>query len=298
MSNLAKVIADFDTTLNLKVAIGATTATLDSATDDDGIALPTGTYLLTVDGDNSSSKEYYTCTLTGTALTAIQSFSRQWALTSWFVRSHRKGARVTITDWGILKKVVDLLDGTVAGEEMVFKDLTFSGTTTSGLKVKTLTTAQRDASSNAANGQIIYNSTTGELNQYIGWAWSAVAAGSTQADASTTVAGKVEIATSAETIAWTDTGGTGAKLLALPSDQAKNIQSGTFVYGTDVGWDDTYVVALTPTLAAYTAGQTLYFKPTTANTGACSVDFWPSVLNIKTKDGNDPQSVVLELWQK
>lgn len=77
MSNLAKVIADFDTTLNLKVAIGATTATLDSATDDDGIALPTGTYLLTVDGDNSSSKEYYTCTLTGTALTAIQSFSRQ-----------------------------------------------------------------------------------------------------------------------------------------------------------------------------------------------------------------------------
>lgn len=39
---------------------------------------------------------------------------------------------------------------------------------------------------------IIYNSTTGELNQYIGGAWSAVAAGSTQPTASTTVLGKIK----------------------------------------------------------------------------------------------------------
>jgi hypothetical protein len=103
----------------------------------------------------------------------------------------------------------------------------------------------------------------------------------------------VEIATSAESIAGTDTGETGALNSVLPSDIAKNTQSCTFVYWTDVGWDDTYVVALTPTLTAYTAGQRLNFKPTTANTGACTVDFWPSVLNIKTKDGNDPQSGVI-----
>jgi len=48
---------------------------------------------------------------------------------------------------------------------------------------------------------VVYNSTTGELNQYIGGAWSAVAAGSTQANSSTTVAGKVETATSAESLA-------------------------------------------------------------------------------------------------
>jgi len=40
-ASLGKIIADFNTTLNLKVAVAATSATLDSATDDDGVALPT-----------------------------------------------------------------------------------------------------------------------------------------------------------------------------------------------------------------------------------------------------------------
>ena len=105
------------------------------------------------------------------------------------------------------------------------------------------------------------------------------------ANASDTVAGKVEIATSAESIAGTDTGGTGAFNSVLPSDIAKNIQSSTFVYWADAGWDDTYVVALTPTLSAYTTGQRLRFWVTTANTGACSVDFWPWVKSIKLIDG-------------
>lgn len=176
-----------------------------------------------------------------------------------------------------MKKIVDLLDGTTSNSDMTFVDLTFTGTTTSGLKVKSLTTAQRDASSNAANGQIIYNSTTGELNVYQGGAWSAIASGSTQPDASATVAGKVEIATSAESIAGTDTGGTGALLSVLPSDIKTNLftatQAQASVYGDDAGGDDTYVVALTPTLAAYTTGQELRFKPTTSNTGACTIDF-------------------------
>jgi hypothetical protein len=46
---------------------------------------------------------------------------------------------------------MDLADGTVSNEAMTFVDLSFTGTTTSGLKVKSLTTTQRDASSNAAN---------------------------------------------------------------------------------------------------------------------------------------------------
>jgi len=293
MVNTVKVISDFNTTLNLKVAVWATSATLDSATDDNGVALPTGTYILTFDGTNApiESKEYIICTLTGTALTAISSYSCQWVVTSWFLKTHRKWATVTLTDWGALKKLMDLADGTVSNSEMTFVDLTFTGTTTSGLKVKSLTTTQRDASSNAANWQIIYNSTTGELNVYQWGAWSAIASGSTQADASTTVAGKVEIATSAETIAWTDTGGTGAKLVALPSDQAKNIQSGTFTFGADAGGDDTYVVAVTPTLTALTTGMFVNFSATTANTGACTLDAWfGGALAIKTLWGNDPTS--------
>ena len=114
-NTLGKIIADFSTTLSLKVAIGDTSATLSSATDDDGVALPTGTYFLTVDG-NSASKEYIMCTLTSTALTSIQNISRQGTTTSGFIRTHRKGATVSITDFATLKKMLDLLDGTTAIE--------------------------------------------------------------------------------------------------------------------------------------------------------------------------------------
>lgn len=290
------VIADFNTTLNLKVAVGATTATLDSATDDDNVALPTGTYFLTLDGGSVSSKEYIKCTLTGTALTAIQSVSRQGALTSGFARTHRKGSTVTITDFASIRKITDLLDGTTSNADMTFTDLSFTGTTTAGLKVKTLTTTQRNAIT-PANGQIVYDSTLGENYQYIAGSWSAVASGSVQPNASATVAGKVEIATSAESIAGTDTGGTGALLSVLPSDIKTNLftatQAQASVYGADAGGDDTYVVAVVPVLAAYTTGQKLSFKPTTANTGACTIDFWPGVKNIKTIDGNDPQTGVI-----
>ena len=50
-------------------------------------------------------------------------------------------------------------------------------------------------------------------------------------------------------------------------------QAGSETYGTDVGGDDTYVVALSPVLTTYIAGQPLRFKPTTSNTGACTIDF-------------------------
>lgn len=108
---LLKLAADFATTLTSAVAVGATSATLTSATDSDGVALPTGTYGLTIDRKNSS-KEYIKCTLTSTALTNIYSVSRQGALTSGFARSHRKGAEVIISDFAAIKKINDVLDGT------------------------------------------------------------------------------------------------------------------------------------------------------------------------------------------
>lgn len=96
--------------------------------------------------------------------------------------------------------------------------------------------------------------------------WESIDTGTATPNASATVAGKVEIATTPQSKAGTDTGETGALMSVLPSDIAKNTQSGTFVYGTDVGGDDTYVVALTPVLAAYTDGGRYTFTPTTTNT--------------------------------
>lgn len=43
-------------------------------------------------------------------------------------------------------------------------------------------------------------------------------------------------------------------------------------YGADAGGDDTYAVTLDPVPAAYYAGMEVNFKPTTANTGACTLD--------------------------
>jgi hypothetical protein len=292
-NTLWKIIADFNAVLSLKVAVWATTATISTATDDDGVALPAGNYFFTIDR-NSSSKEYIYCALSGTSLSSIQSVSRQGVLTPGFARSHRaKTATVEITDFATLRKLADYLDGTTAVSDMTFTDITFTGTTTPGLVIKSLTTTQRDALSSPGNGVLIYNTTAWEFQARQGGAWVTVSSGSTQPNASTEVAGKVEMATSAESIAGTDTGGTGALLSVLPSDIAKNAQSGTFNYGTDTGWDDTYVVALTPALTSYTNGSRLSFTPSTTNTGACTVDFWPSVLNIKTRDGADPQNGVI-----
>jgi hypothetical protein len=176
------------------------------------------------------------------------------------------------------------------------EDTTFSGVVTvsdtsiAWIRLQSLTTAQMNAIASPVNGDVIYNTTAWENYQYIGWAWSAVSAGSTQANASTTVAGKVEQATTAQNTAGTATWETGAPLFSTPADTATQIQSWTWTYWADAGWDDTYVVALTPTLSAYTAWQTLRAKVTTANTGACSFDFWPWAKNVKTLDGNDPQT--------
>lgn len=111
MQTLATVIADFETQLSTKIDIGDTTATLSSATDDDGVALPSGKYFFTVDNSNSQ-KEHFVCDLVGTALTNLKSVSRQGVQTTGAVRTHRVGATVSITDFAHLQVINDLLNGT------------------------------------------------------------------------------------------------------------------------------------------------------------------------------------------
>jgi hypothetical protein len=150
-------------------------------------------------------------------------------------------------------------------------ETTFTDTTAIQFFTQSLTEAERDAATGAANGAIIHNETSGVLNQYIGGDWADFATGTT-VNASETVAGKGEVSTTAESKAGTDTGGTGAKNWVLPSDIAANTQSGTFVYAADGEASDTYVITLTPTLTAYTEGQLISFKANTANTGAATLN--------------------------
>lgn len=256
-NTLWKIIADFNAVLSLKVAVWATTATISTATDDDGVSLPAGNYFFTIDR-NSASKEYIYCALSGTSLSSIQSVSRQGVLTSGFARSHRaKTATVEITDFAIIKKMLDLLDGTTSFDAS--NPLGYDGTAT-------IASANQFATKEYVDGV-------------------AIAGG---ADSSTTVKGitKLSVAPASATnpIAyWVNDTSVVTQV---------GLQSWAATYGTDSGWDDTYVVALTPALTTYTDGQRLTFTPTTTNTGAFSVNFWPSVINAKTKDWNDPQSGV------
>lgn len=103
-----------------------------------------------------------------------------------------------------------------------FEDIAFTNTTTGGLKVKSLTTTERDAISNASNGMIIYNTTDWVNNQYIWGVWSTFASWAV-VNASTTVSGKVELPTDAEVTAKTVTGWTGATLTPTNEQTAKSV---------------------------------------------------------------------------
>lgn len=162
-------------------------------------------------------------------------------------QSHALGSEVIISDNFVFwKEIQTSLDSkadidvanTFAGTQ-TFTDIDFTGTTTGGLKVKSLSTTQRDALASPANGQIIYNTTTGELNVYQAGAWIVLASGSTQPNASTTVAGKVEISTQTETEDQTTTGWTGA--IVVPTNvtiNPNNITSATPAIGDKVSFAD------------------------------------------------------------
>lgn len=257
-TQLAKIISDFETSLAVKMAIGATTGTLQSATDSDGIALPTGRYFFTMDRNNSS-KEYISCTLTGTALTNIKSVSRQGAETVGTVREHRVGANVIISDFAHIKKINDLLDGTTSfdsatvlgydgaptistGNQLTTKtyvdtqdalDVHLTGTQTL-TGTKTFTTANRpklttDTDSVTAEelvtfGQLSRQTFSGAVN------------------ASTIAKGLVEEATQAQFDAGTNTGETGARLFVVPS-VLKTMDNVTLVAGEALTTNDSVFIA-------------------------------------------------------
>lgn len=101
-----KIIADFETQLSTSLAVGGTSFSLSSATDDDGVALPNGLYYFTVD-NGTSRKEYLAGTLADTSVTGVLSVSRQGVETSGAVRAHRVGASVIITDFATYLKYMN-----------------------------------------------------------------------------------------------------------------------------------------------------------------------------------------------
>lgn len=127
-------------------------------------------------------------------------------------------------------------NNTISGTNTVSGSMTFTTTTVAGLRIPRVTTAQRDALTGTVTSAIIDNSTTGIPEIYAGGSWYPLATGSTQPNASTTVAGKVEIATAAEILAGTGTGGTGAILGISPDNLATDSVSSSAGAGDATKW--------------------------------------------------------------
>ena len=111
MANLIPLaIADVELQISTAIAIGATSFTLNSAHDDDGVVLPAGKYCFTIDS-GTSNKEYLLGQLNGVNVTGVVSVSRQGAETVGAVRTHRVGSPAIITNFAALQRTVDILRG-------------------------------------------------------------------------------------------------------------------------------------------------------------------------------------------
>ena len=101
-----KIIADFETQLASAIAVSDTSFTLSSATDDDGVALPSGKYYFTIE-NGSSNKEYLVGTLSGSTVSSVSTVSRQGTETPGAARAHRIGSSVIISDFLTYKNYMD-----------------------------------------------------------------------------------------------------------------------------------------------------------------------------------------------
>lgn len=309
-TKLGTVLADFTTQLTTQLAIGGTTATLASATDDDGVALPSGIYFFTLDGANSQ-KEHIVCTLSGTALTAISSVSRQGVQTAGAARLHRVGATVTLTDFAHLLYINNLLLGTTNLNAAVplGYDGTASITTANQLATKAYvdgvvlaggsvasTTTLGLVRTSAASSTVIGTVTMTIASPAV---MTAVAHGLTVNDLVVfTTSGSLPTGIVAGTTYYVIATGLTAdafQVSASAGGSAVNTsgsQAGTHTltkttpiaivdtdyrlnknnYAADGGSNDTYVITLGSAPAAYAAGQIFQFKANTVNTGPCTLN--------------------------
>lgn len=129
------------------------------------------------------------------------------------------GSVVQVVDWPVLYNYSLYLDktNTLTGSGQI----TSNQTKQAALDMNCVTTAQRDSFSTVSEGNIICNSTTGNANVYIGGAWLEIAtATGSFVNATTSVAGKVEIATDSEVLLRVATGSTASTLVIPASSTA------------------------------------------------------------------------------
>ena len=109
-TKLTKVIANFSTQITTNISVGGLIATLASNLDKQGNALPTGKYCFTLN-QGKSNEQHFLCTLTGTAITAVQGVDHSGDLSAGFLKDARINDPIKLTDFVNLKTIVDILNG-------------------------------------------------------------------------------------------------------------------------------------------------------------------------------------------
>lgn len=104
-------------------------------------------------------------------------------------------------------------------------------------------------------------------------------------NANTTTKGIVQLPTQAQVDAGTNTGSTGASLTPTPN-QLRSKQRSDYV--VDTGTSNTYVIAPSPAITAYAAGQEFTFNPGNTNTGASTLAVNGLTAKNITKNGTNP----------
>ncbi len=110
-SPFTKVVANFSTTLVANLSVGGVTATLGSNLTKEGVAIPTGKYCFTVN-QGKSNEQHFICTVTGTAITAIQGVDRLGNISAGAQKDARINDEIKLTDFVNLKTLVAVLEGT------------------------------------------------------------------------------------------------------------------------------------------------------------------------------------------
>ncbi len=268
-------VAVFTTSLQASITSSATSMTLVNGTNKAGNNL-SGYTCFTID-EGTTIEEFVCGTATGTSIASmirgIDPVDGDLEVTA-LKKAHRRGATVKITNYPALAIVSRILNG----DETLPNKISYNSHPTF-----------------SSNTELIDKKYADDL---------AIAGAP---DASTTVKGISEEATSAEINAGTATGGTSARLFVNPSDLASSnyasflpstgqkdalvgnntdvavgtgnkyvtqtgLQHNAEKYAADAGANDTYAITLSPVPTSYTNGMIVYFKANTANTGAATLN--------------------------
>ena len=201
----------FEVTLENSVDATAVSITLSTAPS---FTLPVGQGVYAVIDPKNSYREVIRITAIVGAVCTIERGKTDYDAGVSTARAHSGGAIVVITNtYQVYDELADAVNSKVDiadGQLTEYADVT----------------ARDAAITSPENGMQVYLTAEGYFTDYVGGSWLQRDTGSVTPNASSTVAGKVELATESEVAAGTGTGGSGAELV-VPNDSTGIISVST-----------------------------------------------------------------------